>query len=161
MLEQMDYEKFRQQLAGLQSTDAAEFDGEAFKRLGVQLGVVMAQLFGDSLDRLTLWQRISDGIRSSAAKVGDADTDHFLSLCLDFIKSEDSKVAANENFLALIQELNSQDEGFRRQWIRYLSSRVYAVVTHARAQWEMAKGFNAAVKAGTINEHTSQPVRAA
>lgn len=150
MLEVMDYEKFRQQLAGLASTDAAEFDGEAFRVFGVRLGVVLARLFGDSLDRLTLWQRISDGIRASAAKVGDADTDHFLSLCLDFVKAEDSKVAANEEFFNLLAELSGQDEGFRRQWIRYLNSRVYAVVTFARAEWEGVKAEKAAAKTGAV-----------
>ncbi len=147
MIQTMDYERFRQQLAGLASTDAAEFDAETFRQFGIRLGVVMAELFGESLDRLTLWQRISDGIRTSSAKVGDGDTDHFLSLCLEFIKADDARAAANQHWTELLIELGQQDDGFRRLWIRYLNTRVFAVVAHARAAWEGIKVDKASAKA--------------
>lgn len=136
LIETVDCEDFRRSLAGLASTDAAVYDAEAFKAAGIKLGFVMAKLFNrKSLEPITLWERIGNGIRSASAKVGNGDTDYFISLCLEFVLAKDSLVAADEDCGALIFEMANQEEAFRRQWIRYLHNRVYVITTFARERW--------------------------
>lgn len=139
-IEPLDYQGFRQQLAGLASTDVQYYEPEKFKELGIRLGFVMAKLFNrKQLKAITLWKRIPAGIRTAAAKVGNGDTEYFISECLEFIKAEDSRVTSDEDCRALIFELDQQEEPFRRQWIRYLRSRVFVITTFASVRWNEYK----------------------
>lgn len=135
-IEPLDCQGFRQQLAGLASTDVMYYEPEKFKELGIRLGFVMAKLFNRNvLEATTLWERIGNGIRTAAAKVGNGDTDYFMNLCLEFVMAEDVRVASDDDCGALILELSQQEEPFRRQWIRYLHDRVFVITTFARQQW--------------------------
>lgn len=135
-IETLTPEEFRQKIAGLTSTDVAFYEPERFKALAVRLGFVMAKLFNRSvLDPMSLWERIGNGLRVAAAKVGNGDTDKFIDICLDFIQADPVRVAADEDCAALIYELADQEEPFRRQWIRYINERVFVITTFARRDW--------------------------
>lgn len=138
-IETFDAATFRQEIAGLLERHENDHEPADFGAAASQLCVVMAEQFdSDTLDRLTLWDRISSGILTAAAKVDDGDLDRFLSLCLEHVKASPGRTAASET-VAMLLGMFDQDEAWRIGFLRYCQSHIYAVLIHGRASWQQHK----------------------
>lgn len=137
----IDTTEFRRRAAGLidphRKTGAAE--SLSVKEEATQLCLAMCELFGDSLDRLKLWDRIGSAMSTSAAKCDDGDTDRFASLCLDHIKADNAEAARHEGFSAWVVAMASRDDAYRQHFIRHVGSKTPIVLIHGRAAWEQRK----------------------
>ena len=140
-LPRLDTELFRRKLAGIVDPDRQIEGGEKveIREAVVRFGSIMAHLFGESLDRLTLWERIGSAFSTSLAKVSDDDLDRFVTLCLEHIKAEDGRVAACEPLLHMLETFAVRPREWRQAFLQYLLTHRTAAIIHARARWEKVK----------------------
>ena len=134
-------ELFRQKLAGLVDPDQAipEQDREGVKEIAVRFVSILASLFGDSLDRKTLWERIGNGIVVCCAKCG-GDWETFVNQILEYIKADGGRVASSKNLEAIIKELLEKPQSYREAWLRVLEAKHFLIIVKARALWNSQKG---------------------
>lgn len=140
-LPRLDYQLFRQTLAGL--VDPHQQPGvtekEAVKQDAIRFCSVLAKLFGDNLDRLTLWSRIGSALETSVAKVSDDDLDRFADLCVEHIQADMGAAAACDALTQMRQAWESRPPEWRHAFLGYIKSHTYAVLAHGRARWEEVK----------------------
>lgn len=141
-IEPLSAEIFRQEIAGLMERHEDDTEPDDFGAAASLLCVVLAEQFDSaSLDRLTLWDRISSGILTAAAKVDDGDLERFLTLCLEHVKAAPGRAATSETVLRLVGTFD-QGEAWRIGFLRYLQSHIYCVLIHGRAAWQQHKETN-------------------
>lgn len=138
----IDTTEFRRRAAGLidpsrRPTGAAE--NLSIKGEATQLCLAMCELFGESLERLTLWDKIGSAIAAASAKCDDGDTDRFAALCLDSIKADPAAAARHEGFANWVVAMSARDEAYRQLFVRHCGSKTAIVLVHARAAWGQHK----------------------
>lgn len=147
-LSTLDTEALRRKLAGLADPDRGPGAGEKaeIKELASGFCLALAQLFNrDSLDAVTLWERIGSGLATACAKVNDGDLDRLLSLCLDHVKADPGKAAAHPGVAGLLATFATRPPEWRFAFVDYLDSRKYVVLALGRARWEEFKATNGKV----------------
>lgn len=137
----IDTQEFRRRVAGLidpqRKTGAAE--EASVKEEAKQLCLILCDLFSDSLDRLTLWDRMASALITSAAKCDDGDTDRFAALCLEHVKADPAAAARHEGFAAWVTVMSSRDDAYRQAFVRHVAQKAPIVLVHARNAWERVK----------------------
>lgn len=116
---------------------------EGYKVAAVDLCLCLCELFGETLDRKTLWEKIGSALRTAAAKSDDGDTDRFMSLCLEHVRAEDGAASRCQRLADVLRRLISVPLAWRQSWVRYVASRVPAILAHSRAAWEIVKAERA------------------
>lgn len=101
----------------------------------------MAQVFGEQLDRKTLWEKIGSGLKSAATKRPEGG-DSLVAAALDHVVAEAGKAAANTRLAAVLELIGEQDEEWNRGWAAYIVRHATIVTAHARAQWQDMKEAN-------------------
>ena len=137
----ISHEELRRKLAGLTDPDRAPgaAEGVELKDLTHRLGCVLAHLFGDSLERVTLWSRIGSGLAAGCAKVDDGDLDRYISLCLEHVQADTAKAAACEPLAQILHTVTVRPIEWRQAFVRYVRTHLYSVIVHSRARWEKVK----------------------
>lgn len=100
---------------------------------------ILPEVFSDDLDRKTLWERIGNGLIASLAKAG-GDFELFINFCLEYVKADSSKVAANENLSAFINSALIRSPEWKVQFLTAIEKKHYLIVVKARARWNENKG---------------------
>lgn len=98
----------------------------------------LAGLFGDDLDRKTLWERIGNGIVASVAKCG-GEIEVFMNEMLDYIKADPGKVAASKNMEMHIQMFATRPKEWKDAFLKIMETRHFIIVVKARTLWNMNK----------------------
>lgn len=147
----IDLDEFRRRAAGL--TDPAQrsagaADEASIKEEATQLCLTLCELFGDGLDRLTLWDRIASALVTAAAKCDDGDLDRFASLCLEHVKADAAAAARHEGFSAWVTTSATRDAAYRQAFVRHVALKAPVVLVYARAAWEARKQTRRAAKGG-------------
>jgi hypothetical protein len=139
----IDYEAFRREIIGLGDPSARETTvGEkaSVKDDAVRFCAILAHLFGDDLDRLTLWTRIGTAFETSLAKIGsDADLDRLADLCLGHVCAEFGKTAACDALTQLRMTWETRPAEWKHAFVAYISRHRYALLAFGRARWEAVK----------------------
>jgi hypothetical protein len=104
----------------------------------IKLCLIFPELFGNELDRKTLWNRIGSAIETSIIKC-NYDIAHFVNSCLEHIKAEYSKVACHETILQFIESNSLKSEDWKKSFFHYLSTRHFIIIAKARYEWEQKK----------------------
>ncbi|MGE4195966.1 MAG: hypothetical protein AB7G11_02425 [Phycisphaerales bacterium] len=99
----------------------------------------MASLFGDDLDRKSLWSRIGSAIETACAKVSDDDLDRFVTLCLEHVAADPSATAACPPLLQVLETFAQRPPEWRFAFLAWFRSHRYAAIVHGRARWEGVK----------------------
>jgi hypothetical protein len=136
--------ELRQRLACLidpQEAKEAWFHQNA-RPLAIQFCAALPAVFGDSLDRMTLWDKIASAIQSGYAKTVSGDLDLFTQHVLESIKAEPGKAVANERFTSAIDALSVLRETERQDWLTYLVTHLVPVLVQARRAHKEAIGAN-------------------
>ena len=131
----------RLRLAGVaDSTPDRSFLSTTVTRdMAVRYYTVLAKLFGESLDHLTLWSKLDSSIATALAKIGSSDdVSWFASLCLAGIVADPGRVACCEA-LEVILETLSHSQADRLAFLSYLRDHRYPVLVFARNRWEQVK----------------------
>lgn len=138
----IDTEAIRRKLAGLADPlkrGAGETEQVEIKELASRLCSILASLFGDSLDRMTLWDRIGSAFATALAKTSDDDCDRFVSLCLEHVKADAAKAAACPALGSTLETFTIRPPEWRFAFLQYIDTHSYAVLVHGRARWELVK----------------------
>ena len=140
-LPSIDYQEFRRRITGLmdQETPLAESANDEMREMSANLACLLAEVFGEELDRLTLWSRIDSAFKTACSKVTDGNMEMFLNHCLEHVKADPVRVCANESVGALLKALSEKPLEWRLAFTRYISSRIYAVLVHGREAWSWKK----------------------
>ena len=135
-------EEFRRKLAGLADPmrpSGGDAEAADVRDAAVRLGTILARLFGDDLDRKTLWGRIASAFETACSKVDDGDLDRFASLCLEHVKADPGSAAACEPLGATLEMFASRPIEWRQAFARHCRTHSYALVARTRARWELVK----------------------
>lgn len=134
-------EQFRQRLAGLidpqETVDADTKEG--VRDLAVRFCAALPAVFGDSLDRTTLWDRIGSGIQSAAAKTAGDDAEYFVSQVLEHIKTDPAKALSEPEIAHVLLSLQGWSVASRQAWLLHLSTHLIPTLVFAKAKWEQRK----------------------
>jgi hypothetical protein len=130
-------DSFRRELAGLEDP-AGDGNNDAYKAESLKLCVCLAELFGDELDRKTLWTRIESGIKSAASKHPEGG-DTMLNAAVEHVMADPGKAAANERFESLVLMADQQTSAWNRGWASYIQRHSLILIAHARNQWQQIK----------------------
>jgi len=133
-------QEFRQKLAGLvdPSRSLPPLELSIVKDEAIKLCLIFAEVFGESLDRKTLWERIGNGMLVCAAKCG-GDWELFLDQMLEYIKADAGKVAANKSIDSWIESMECKPKEWKEQFIRACESKRMFIIVKARAIWNSNK----------------------
>lgn len=137
----LDAEAFRRQLAGLADPDRGATPAEDVEIRDTlkRFCSVLAHLFSEELDRVTLWSRIDSALEAACAKVADGDFERWASLCLDHVKADAARAAACDALGQILGTAAVRTPEWRQAFIRRAAAVRYAVVVAARARWEDVK----------------------
>lgn len=124
----------RQRLASLIDPQAEklEWHAEFAKGLAIQFCAALPAVFGESLDRMTMWDKIASAIQSGYAKTVDGDLDLFVQHVLESIKADPAKAVACESLTDAIDDLQRLPEQERQDWLQYLVTHLIPVLVYAR-----------------------------
>ena len=132
--------EFRQKLAGLVDPNLVlpEEEREEVKQTAIRFTSILASLFGEDLDRKTLWERIGNGIVVCCAKCG-GDWEAFVNEILQYIKADGGRVAASRPLEAMLSEIEGKPRAWKESFLRVLETKHFIIVVKARALWNSAK----------------------
>lgn len=139
-IELLSAEGFRRLIAGLEdpSRKVDDFSLLAVEADAVSLVSILPEVFGEELDRKTLWERIANGIATATAKSA-GDVGIFLQEILSYIKADPGKVASNDRLALHMETMLSRPVEIRYQFLRSISAKSYIIVTKARVLWNANK----------------------
>ncbi|EMO53888.1 hypothetical protein [Leptospira noguchii] len=139
-IDKLTPEEFRRKIAGFtdQMKRINETDKQNLKEEAVRLCSIFASLFGDELDRMTLWERINNALVTAIAKSG-SDLDAFVNCALDFIKSDPARVAASDALSSFLDMIASRNDVWRKEFLSYISKHHFILIVHARKRWNEYK----------------------
>jgi hypothetical protein len=146
----LDTEAFRRKLVGLVDPlgpRAGAAGRENLKSAASRLCVILAKLYAVSDDRTKLWEHVGKAIQVADEKTSDDDVEHFVSECLALVSAEPGLAAADEDLGSLLSEMVGWPPEHRHDWLNYLRSHRYSVLTFGRQKWEEHKAANAARRA--------------
>ena len=137
----LDTEAFRRKLAGLAdpNTRTGSLAPVVVRETANRFCSILAHLFSDQLDRLTLWDKIGAALESACSKVSDDDTDRFITLCLEGVLADPGRAAACDALGAIIGTLNVAKPEDRFAFIHHIQTHRYSVLVHGRQRWERVK----------------------
>jgi hypothetical protein len=100
----------------------------------------LASLYGvNEKDRTRIWQHIGKALEVADQKTTDDDVEHFLSECLESVQADPGQAAASDALTSLTMELAAWPPAQRHDWLSYIRSHRYVVLTFGRARWEQVK----------------------
>jgi len=139
-LEELTTEQFRQQLAGLidprEEIDLG--DREDTRLAAIDFVACLPQIFGESLNRLTLWNRIGTAIETAYAKTVADDVEFFISEVCRQIQAG-SAAARSEALARSLTTVSAWEIEKREAWLNHLATRLPTVLVYARMEWEKIK----------------------
>lgn len=109
------------------------------KDLAVRFCAALPAVFGESLDRTTLWDRIGTGIQSAYAKTAGDDVDFFVSQVLEHIKAEPTKSLSEPELSGVLTEAGGWSASEREAWLLHLATHLIPTLVYAKAKWEERK----------------------
>jgi hypothetical protein len=145
-IQQLSTAEFRQKLAGLVDPGRLLPDMEltVVKDEAVKLCLILAEVFGDDLDRKTLWERIGNGLAVCSVKCG-GDWELLLEGLLEYVRADPGKVAANQKLEAWTDTISLRPQEWKDQFIRVCETKRMILIVKARQLWNLNKVKEAAV----------------
>lgn len=147
--------EFRQRLAGLidpqERLTAAEF--APGRELAAEFVGMLPELYGDSLDRLKLWDRIGSALETAHAKTAGHDVEFFVSNVLEHLKCEPARAARHWGLSEFIETQAAWSPEQSSAFLSYLATHRPVVLVKARMIWERTKESRAAERSSAANEN--------
>jgi hypothetical protein len=133
-LASLDTQAMRQRLAGLidKQVERKASGGDYDRELAIRFCASLPTVLGDSIDRLTMWNKIAAAITSAYAKTIGGDLDFFVQSVLDSVKADPSIAVASERLTGAIDMMDAMPAESRAGWLQYLATHLTPVLVHAR-----------------------------
>lgn len=140
--------ELRLKLAGL--ADPSRLDGGPgesadLKLTAVRYITILAHLFGDELDRTTLWDRIGSAVETAFAECQGGDLDRWSTLCLEHVQADLGRAAACEALGQVLAQFDARPVEWRQLFMRYIRERKFVVLVKARERWNQVKNGEASL----------------
>jgi hypothetical protein len=144
---ELSAEDFRKKLAGYinPSQKHDEVGDQSIKHEAVFFLSILPTLYGDELERMKLWDRISSGVKTSIQK-SNGDIEEFISAILEHIKADPSKVASNTELKDFLLISSARGKEWRDSFIDVLEKKLFVILVLAREKWNNKKELNGVVK---------------
>jgi len=141
LIEGLTPEQFRQKLAGLLDPreQLTPQHRQEIKDLAIKFVAVLPAVFGEGLDRLTMWEKIASALEVAFAKTAGADHEFFIEQVMKGILADRAKASANQQLAEVIATLEQWGTEQRHAWINYFGTHLVPVLVHARNQWTRRK----------------------
>lgn len=94
-----------------------------------------------------MWERIGNGITGACKKCG-GDHEEFVSMTLDFIKSNPAMVASNTRLEEWLLSMDIQSEAYKKMFLRVIEKKSNVVLVYARNLWGQVKDAKRSLKEG-------------
>ena len=143
-------QEFRQKLAGVvdpRKQKENEQTAEEIKQEAISFCSILPELFSSDLDRMTMWERIGNGIIAACKKCG-GDTEEFVHLVLEFIKANPAMLASNKRLERWLIDFSARDEEDKRMFLRTIEKKSNVILVYARNLWGEIKDAKRPLKEG-------------
>ena len=140
-IRELSHEECRQKLAGLIAPEQAVADDRRaeIKQAAIDFVAILPHLFGDELERTTLWDRIGSGLQAALAKTASSDHEFFVQCVLSHILANPTKAASNSQLCDLLDKVDAWTDVDRQAWMQCFGTHLIPILVHARASWEEIK----------------------
>jgi hypothetical protein len=101
----------------------------------------LPEVYGEDLERVKMWERITNGLISSSSKSG-GNVDIFVNSILSFIKADGGKVASNNSIKNMAVASSIRPKEWGKEVCRIASVETYLIVVMAREKYMSRKGDN-------------------
>jgi hypothetical protein len=119
-------EAFRKKIAGLKAEQKEEADiNENF----VKLISLLPMVYGDSLPRMQMWQRIANGLEAAISK-SQGSVKVFYNNMLKYIRAEPASVAENDELGKAYSRIEDKAEV-----LDMAANESYTIIAQARQAW--------------------------
>jgi hypothetical protein len=98
----------------------------------------LPKFYSDELERMSLWDRIGNGLLAAASK-SDGNCELFINSVLTYIKASPTSVAASERLAAFITNFEKRDTTWKRDFIHQFQEYHYLIIVKARSAWQAKK----------------------
>jgi len=144
---ELSAEEFRKKLAGYISPSQKndEVSEQSIKHEAVSFLSILPTLYGEELERMKLWDRISSGVKTSIQK-SNGDIEEFISAILEHIKADSSKAASSVELRDFLLIANSRGKEWRDSFIDVLEKKLFVILVLAREKWNNKKELNGGVR---------------
>lgn len=153
LLGELTTEQFRQKLAGLidpQEQSTPERRSE-LRELSIRFAAALPEVFGEDLERKSMWDRIGTGLQAAFAKTAGDDHEFFINEVLTHIKANPAKAASCEEIGFVLWKLSEWNSSDRQAWITYFNTHLYVVIQFAKKGWTKTKETRKAAKGKSRN----------
>lgn len=99
---------------------------------------ILPKFFSDDFDRITLWDRIGNGLLAASQKA-DGDCELFINSVLAYIKASPSSVAASNDLSNMLSMFTTRDNGWKEAFIKQFQEYHYLIIVKARNSWNSRK----------------------
>lgn len=135
MIDKLTPQEFRLKLAGLnEKEELSEPVKENLKQEAIRFVSILPKVFGDNLDRMTLWDRIQSALTTSCSKYPN-DISKFINATLEHIQANISRNEDSEILFSIISMLESRPKDFQDGFIQYINKNTYVVSIFAKKRW--------------------------
>lgn len=141
-LPSLDTQSLRAALAGIvdnhATVETVDFREQA-SRLWIPYLAALPRVFGDSLERKTMWSKIGAVVIAAIAKTRDGDLSQFHHYVLEGIQADLSLAVASEPLTIALSALLSQPTSHHASLLHFLRDRVSTMITFAKPVWTAIK----------------------
>lgn len=126
-------------------TDIADFSGDTIAKNNysddvfideaIRLISEVPRFFSDQLDRMTMWDRIGNGIGSSVSK-SDGDFRLFINYLVDYVKADFSKFACSDTIQSIISTFELRDKSWQRLFVENCQKYSFLIIAKSRQSWQ-------------------------
>lgn len=113
---------------------------QEIRDLCIRFAAELPALFGDDLDRKTMWDRIGSGLQSGFAKTAGGDHEFFIQQVLTHILASPAAAASNPAIGEILVTLGGLSTEDRQAWLGYFNTHLIPLLVYARARWTARKG---------------------
>lgn len=138
-MNELTTEQFRLRLACLNDpTVKTEMARHSLIEEAVDFVSELPRFYSDELDRMSLWDRIGNGLLAASSKA-DGNCELFINSVLSYIKASSTSVAASDRLAAFIALFEKRDTTWKRDFIHQFQEYNYLIIVKARSAWQAKK----------------------
>jgi hypothetical protein len=108
---------------------------------------ILPELFSSDLDRISMWERIGNGVSSAVKKCG-GDIEQFVNIVLEFIKANSAMVASNDRLERFLLDMEQRSDDDKKSLLRIVDKKTNVILVYARNQWNALKDSKRQLKDG-------------
>jgi hypothetical protein len=131
---------FYQRLCGVsdlskESAVKNNYSDDVFIDEAVRLISEIPRFFSDQLDRMTMWDRIGNGIGSAVSK-SDGNFRLFINNLVDYVKADYSKFACSETIQNIINTFELREKEWQSLFVENCQKYSFLIIAKSRLYWQ-------------------------